>query len=151
MAIAVTNPVVVQKIQASKYLRPLAFLFACLILFARRPDAFLHARFYAEDGAVFYGMAYNYGWWRVLLTSYKGYIHLFPRLVASLALLFPLTVAPLVQNLLAIAAEVLPVILLLSPMTAKWGSLRFRAVLSMLYLAVPNCGEILCSITESQW
>lgn len=129
----------------------LAFIVACLILFARRPDAVLHARFFAEDGVTFYGMAYNYGWWRVLFTPHGSYIHLFPRLVASLALLFPLGIAPLVQNLFAIIAEAIPVVLLLSPVTANWGSLRFRGALSILYLTVPNCGEILCSITESQW
>jgi hypothetical protein len=29
------------------------FLIAFLLLFARRPDAILHAQFYAEDGAYF--------------------------------------------------------------------------------------------------
>ena len=33
------------------------FLIAFILLFARRPDAILHAQFYAEDGAYFYSDA----------------------------------------------------------------------------------------------
>jgi hypothetical protein len=65
------------------------FLFACAIVISRRPDAIFHAQFFAEDGAIWYATAYDYGWWRVLFSPYQGYIHLVPRLTAALALLLP--------------------------------------------------------------
>ena len=127
------------------------FLAACAILFARRPDAILHAQFYAEDGHVWFANAYNMGWWRPLLRPQDGYFQTFPRLGAALALLAPLALAPLVMNLLAIAAQALPVNLLLSPRSRPWGSLRFRALLALMFLVLPNCNEISLGITESQW
>jgi len=128
-----------------------AFLFACAILIARRPDAILNAQFRAEDGHVWFADAYNLGWWPALFQAHTGYFQTLPRLGASLALLVPLSLAPLVTNLIAIAVRALAVNLLISARSGAWGNLRFRALLAGLYLALPNCAELSCGITESQW
>lgn len=127
------------------------FLAACAILVSRRPDAILHAQFYAEDGHVWFADAYNRGWWRALVYAQDGYFQTFPRLGAALALLAPMALAPLVTNLIAMAAQALPVNLLLSSRSSLWGSLRFRAGLAWLYVALPVSTEIGNGITESQW
>ncbi len=129
----------------------LAFLAACAVLICRRPDAIFHAQFYAEGGRMWFANAYNQGWWRVLFHTYEGYFHLLPRLAGAAALLVPLSDAPLMENLIAIAVQALPVCLLLSSRSRNWGSFRFRAGLAILYLILPNAGEILGTITESQW
>jgi hypothetical protein len=128
----------------------LIFLFAFAILTARRPDAIFHAQFWAEDGHVFYADAYNLGWWRALFHTNVGYFHAVPRIGAALALLVPLVLAPLVLNVIAIAAQALPVNLLLSHRSAVWGSFRYRALLAGIYLALPNCRELSATITNSQ-
>jgi len=129
----------------------LIFLFAYAVLISRRPDAVLHPQFYAEDGHVWFADAYNLGWWTALFRAQDGYFQTFPRLGAALALLFPLAVAPLVLNLIAIAVQALPVTILLSKRSAGWGSLRFRAAMAAMYLALPNCREMGAIITSSQW
>jgi hypothetical protein len=126
------------------------FLFACLIVVTRRPDAVFHAQFWAEDGWVFYQDAYNFGAWPALFRAYAGYFQILPRLGASIALLVPLTVAPLVLNLIAIAVQALPANLLISNRSSGWGSLRYRAVLAGVFLALPNCGEVEATICNSQ-
>jgi hypothetical protein len=126
-------------------------LAACAILFSRRPDAIVHAQFYAEDGHVWFADAYNRGWWRALFYAQDGYFQTCPRLGAALALLFPMARAPLVLNVIAIVIEALPVNLLLSSRSSAWGSLRFRICLAGVYLALPNTVEISLGITESQW
>jgi hypothetical protein len=128
-----------------------AFLFACALLFARRPDALLHAQFRAEDGHVWFADAYNLGWWTALFQTHTGYFQTLPRLAASLALLVPLALAPLVTNLVAIGVQALPVNLLLSARSRAWGNLRFRLLLAGVYLLLPNCAELSFGITESQW
>jgi len=129
----------------------LAFLAACAVLMLRRPDALLHAQFQGEDGPIWYATAYNYGWWRVLFSPYEGYLNLLPRLGAGLALLFPFGYGPLVENLIAIAVEAMPAVLLLSRRLSTLGSLRFRAALALLYLLLPNMKEMIATLTESQW
>ncbi len=129
----------------------LVFLLACAVLISRRPDGLFHAQFYAEDGHIWFANAYDLGWWRSLFLPYEGYFQTFPRLGAGLALLAPLALAPLVMNLLAFAAQALPVNLLLSSRSTAWGSLRFRAALAFLYVALPNCTDVSLGITESQW
>ncbi|MGC2163524.1 MAG: hypothetical protein WA634_16565 [Silvibacterium sp.] len=127
------------------------FLVACLIFIARRPDAIFHAQFYAEDGRVWFANAYNLGWFAALLRPQYGYFQMLPRLGAALALLVPFFYAPLVLNLIAILFQALPVNILLSTQSSAWGSLRFRIVLAAVYVVLPNCWEISCGITESQW
>ena len=129
----------------------MVFLLGCAILVTRRPDAVFHAQFWGEDGAIFFADAYNLGWWSALFRTYAGYFHAVPRLGASLALLVPLSLAPLMLNLIAIAFQALPVNLLLSSRSSAWGSLRNRALLACIYLALPNCYELSATITNSQW
>ena len=127
------------------------FLFACLILISRRPDAIFHAQFYAEDGHVWFADAYNLGWWSALFRAQDGYFQTFPRLAAALAQLVPFALAPRVLNLAALAAQALPVNLLLSARSSAWGSLRFRALLAFTCLALPNSREMLIIVTSAQW
>jgi hypothetical protein len=127
------------------------FLVSCLILVTRRPDAVFHAQFYAEDGHVWFADAYNLGWWHALFRAQDGYFQTFPRLAAALALLAPLALAPMALNLAALAVQVLPVNLLLWSRSSAWGSLRFRALLAIAYLALPNSREMTIAVTSSQW
>ncbi|HEU5341048.1 hypothetical protein, partial [Edaphobacter sp.] len=118
------------------------FLAACVIVISRRPDSVFHAQFYGEDGAIWFAQAYNWGPWRPFYWSYNGYLHLLPRVAAAAALLVPLQHAPLIENLVAISFEALPVNLLLSSRSSAWGTLRFRIALAAIYLVLPNTGEM---------
>jgi len=129
----------------------LIFLAAAAVVVARRPDAMIHAQFYAEGGHVWFADAYNFGWWSALLRTQDGYFQVFARLGAALALLAPMAQAPLVLNLLAIVAQALPVNLLMSGRSAGWGPWRFRALLGASCVLLPDYGEMSYSITESQW
>jgi hypothetical protein len=128
-----------------------AFLLGCALLISRRPDAIFHAQFWAEDGHVWFANAFSLGWWPSLFRTQDGYFQTLPRLCASLALLVPLSLAPLVMNLIAIAVETLPINILLSSRSSAWGSLRCRALMAAFYLALPNIREVEGIITSSQW
>jgi hypothetical protein len=127
------------------------FLFACAVVVSRQPDAVFNAQFWAEDGHVWFADAYNLGWWSALFRVFEGYIEVFPRLGAALALLVPLKTAPLILNLLAITVRALPVSLLLSVRSSAWGTLGHRAMMAGIYLTLPNTGELNATITNSQW
>ena len=126
------------------------FLLACAVLATRRPDVIFHAQFLQEDGHTWFADVYNFGWWAGVCRTYEGYHHVFPRLGAALALLVPLALAPLVLNCIAIAVQALPANLLLSFRSSAWGSLRFRALLAGIYLALPNTREMLNNISQAQ-
>jgi hypothetical protein len=121
------------------------------VIVSRRPGIIFHAQPYAEDGQVLIADAYNFGWLALLLHPWRGCFIAMPRLGAALAMIGPLSSAPLVLNLLAMAFEVLPVNLLLSARSSAWGSLRFRALMAAAYIVLPNCSELSCGITESIW
>ncbi|HEY6129274.1 MAG TPA: hypothetical protein VIW23_13945 [Candidatus Acidoferrum sp.] len=125
------------------------FVVAFFLVFLRRPDALLNAQFYAEDGTYFYANAYNLGWHSLLL-PYGGYLSTLLRLVGFFAQLFPLSLAPLVMNVCAIAIQILPIHIFLS---SRFSSIPFntRLIGALLYLAIPNSFEIHANTTNIQW
>jgi len=45
------------------------YCLAVLAILSRRPDALFRPQFYAEDGAVWYAEAYDFGWLHLLYIS----------------------------------------------------------------------------------
>jgi hypothetical protein len=122
-----------------------------LIIFSRRPDAILNAQFWAEDGQRWYADAYHYGLSCLLMPDeLGGYFHSVSRLSALLALLVPLSFAPLVMNLCAIVIQILPASFFLSSRFSKI-SLAKRLVIAFVYFALPNTYEVNANATTIQW
>jgi hypothetical protein len=130
------------------YLQAIAFSVAFLIVCSRRPDAILNAQFYAEDGRVWWLDAYNLGLHSLFMPQ-GGYLNTLSRIVALIALLFPLSLAPLVMNLCAIVAQILPVNIFLSSRFSGI-PIKTRLLGSLMYLAIPNAAEIHATITNVQ-
>jgi hypothetical protein len=129
----------------------LVFALATAAIFCRSPRLLTHAQFYAEDGTIWFAQAYNNGWLRALTFPQAGYLDLTPRLAAGLALLVPITWAPLVMVIAGLFAQALPVPILLSARSRNWAPLPTRMLLAALYVALPNAREIHLVATNSQW
>ncbi len=129
----------------------LVFLCVLAAIFSRRPDMFLHAQFYAEDGTCWYAQAYNFHWLHSLLIQQAGYMQTFPRLVAGLTLLFPIRFAPLLMNVAGALIQVLPVTALLSSRCRTFGTLPMRILMAGIYVAMPDASEIHVVVTNAQW
>jgi hypothetical protein len=132
-------------------LQLLAFFIAAALVVSRRPDALFHPQFFGEDGSIWYPEAYMSGWFTSLLHSSNGYFQTLPRLIASVALLVPLRFAPLLENLIGLTLQVLPVNLLLSARARNLGPLFLRILMAGLYLALPNTSELDVAPEEGQW
>src|SRR6185295_7852788 len=129
----------------------LVFLCCLLIVVSRRPDALLHAQFWAEDGRLLYADAYNLDAVRTVLHPVAGYFIIFPRLVALIALALPLGAVPLMFNCIAILLQILPVQFLLSSRCRELGSTSARCLFAFLYLALPNSQEMHANLNNSHW
>lgn len=115
------------------------------MLFLRRPEAFLHPQFWAEDG-VFYCDAL-YAGPKAFLTSYAGYFHLVPRFIAWLAHWVDPRFAPTIFLYSAVAVTVATGLLLLSrrlPLGGQWA-------MALGIVLVPHTGEIFHNPTNLQW
>jgi len=125
------------------------FVVAFLVLFWRRPDALLHAQFYAEDGKYWYADAYRLGF-RCLSLPLDGYLNTVSRLIGLFALLFPFGAAPLIMNVAGLIGEILPIHVFLS---SRFNAVPFAARMfgSLWYLFLPNSYEIHGSTTNLQW
>jgi hypothetical protein len=128
-----------------------ALLISAGIVFSREPAALLNPQFYGEDGQIWFADAYNRGWLASLVIPHTGYLQTVPRLAAALSLLAPLPLAPLIMNFVGFAIQLLPIPVLLSSRCQRWGTLTFRSLLGLIYLALPNCRELSITVTEAQW
>ena len=122
-----------------------------LLLLARRPDALLHADFWAEDGWRWYPDAYYQGW-HALFVPYGGYLQSICRLVALAAQPFPLAWAPTIFSLSALAIQVAAASFLLSARLDRvWPSKPARVAFATIYLLLPNSFEVYANLTNAQW
>ena len=122
-----------------------------LVVFSRSPDLLLTARFFAEDGQIFYQQAHELGFVHSILLPYAGYLHLFPRLVAGLSLWLPLFYVPLFFNVVALTVHCLTAVYICSPRMRNIGPLPLRLIVAFLYLGLPHIGEVWGKLTNSQW
>ena len=127
----------------------ISFLVVLLVLFYKRPDAFIHSQFWAEEGTVFFFDAYHYGF-KTLFNTCAGYFHLYPRLVFWLAISFgiPFEYMPYV----CCYAWLFIMFILL---VYIWGrveldsKLKFFIAISTVLL--PLQAEVLMNLTNVQW
>lgn len=127
----------------------LLFTLAALLTISRRPDMILYPQFWAEDGTVWYEDAYNLGFWKALLIPLAGYFQTVSRLAGGLAQFVPLTYAPLLFNVLALAIKILPIQFLFSSrFSAIVSNVWAKLLLAILYIGLPNTNEVFVNITN---
>jgi hypothetical protein len=129
----------------------LSFVVASIAIFSRSPGMFAHAQFYAEDGAIWYADAYNFGWLHSLILPDGGYFNTLQRLGGGLGLLVPFQWAPLVMALMGLVLQALPVPVLLSSRCERWAPLPMRMAFAAAYVGIPNAHEIHVVCTNCQW
>ena len=136
----------------TKYFQILFAIFAFLVVYYRRTEIILDPQFWAEDGAAWFANAYNLGAFKSLFLVQDGYFQTLSRIVAIVAMLFPIIKAPLIFNFSALIVQILPAIFLLSSRFEKLiSNFNIRILLVLLYLFLPNTAEISGNITNAQW
>jgi len=139
------------KFSRSPIFHLLVVLAGFVIIFSRRPDAILNAQFWAEDGQRWYADAYQFGIRCLQIPDeLGGYFHSVSRLSALTALIFPISMAPLVMNLCAIAIQILPASIFLSSRFSNI-ALWKRLAAAFVYFALPNTYEVNANTTTIQW
>ncbi|HMS41456.1 MAG TPA: hypothetical protein PKE69_14585 [Pyrinomonadaceae bacterium] len=127
-------------------------LFGLVLIFTRRPDAFLNPQFWAEDGRNWFAQAYNNSVLTALFTPEAGYFQTISRIIAAVAQIFPFEFAPLIFNLSAIGIKMSVAGFLLSKRLSNLlpdTPLRFFA--AFIYLALPHSYETHANLTNAQW
>src|SRR5262249_11860265 len=123
-----------------------------VLIFSRRPDAFLHPQFWAEDGPIYFAPAFNSGGLAHLLTAYHGYPALLNRSVALLAIHLPLAWAPSVFNAIGLLCQLLPALIVVSRRAETLISSRIiRIGVAAFYFALPGTFETDINLTNAQW
>ncbi len=121
------------------------------VVWLRCPTILTEARFWAEDGWVWYPAAYMTGW-HCLLVPVASYLQTLSRLVALFSLGFQLANAPRVFAWCAIIIQVAPAFFLISRrMEAAVPALGPRLAMSLLILLIPGEREVWVNVTNAQW
>jgi hypothetical protein len=118
-----------------------------LILFVRKPDAFIHPQFWAEDGSLFFTQQIEHGA-RAHLIPYAGTFNEVPRIVASIGALLPPRHVPAFYNAAAVLVLLGLVLKLYSPRSGLPCPLPFA--LAVVLVPHPG-GEVFACLANVQW
>lgn len=122
-----------------------AFFCCALLLVYRGCDAYTNPQFWAED-ILFFNQAYADGA-ASLVQVYNGYHHVLLRLVAYLAVQFPLLWIPAVMNGCALLLSLLA----LAFLTSNLVRIPAKPLLLLVLGVAPHTGEVYGNLTNLQW
>lgn len=118
----------------------------------RQPGAGALDTIWAEDGGVFLAEAVRQGPLDALFSSYAGYFHVVPRLMAAIATLFPAGAASAVLALQAALAVSLLAVLVYVASGSHLTTQLSRVLVSAAVVVVPVAqGDVLNSIANFHW
>lgn len=117
-----------------------------LILFVRKPDAFLNPQFWAEDGPVYF-MAARLDGVHSLLRPYDGLFYLLQRSIAYLGNWVPVRYAPHFYNACALCANLGAIAFIARSQIA----VAHRAALALATVLVPHSAEVWVNLTNLHW
>ena len=122
----------------------LTLLAVVVILFYRKPDAFLSPTLWAEDGTEFYRAAREEGP-ASLLSRYNGYFHLVPRLAALGAASLPPERVPMALNLAALAV----MLMVAGSLFSRRADLAAPVLCGLALALVPHRGDVFANVTNT--
>lgn len=133
--------------RGSRSWRLLACLLACAaIVVGRKLEEVSTPQFWAEDGAVFFRDAHVLGW-HAFTTTYAGYFHLLPRLIAAAAASLDPLWTPALFACGAFAVTLYTVALTQSSRCP----LPATPLLAFAVVLVPDAREVLLCLANIQW
>lgn len=127
-----------------------AVLLGTALSLLRQPGAGALDTIWAEDGRIFLSEAVGHGP-QAFVTSYAGYYHAIPRLLAALAALVPADAAAAVLAVAAALCAALGALLVYVASGSQLTSPLTRLLVSAVVLAVPVGSEVWNSIANLHW
>ncbi|MGZ3769127.1 MAG: hypothetical protein ACXVCP_07285 [Bdellovibrio sp.] len=111
--------------------------FVLFLVITKAPKLFFAPAFYGEEGTIFYSEQLKFGW-SSLTTSYAGYLHTYPRLVALITSNFPLENIPFFYHLSSLLAQGL---LLYAVFRFAGSDPKIRILSALATVIIPHGGE----------
>lgn len=124
----------------------LTLIVCTAILVARRPELFLRPQFWAEDGALFFLQAWEFGA-RSLLEPYAGYLHTTQRLITVFSQQFDPRYAPA----LFVGASVALTLYVAARTQSSRLPFRPHVAYALAVVLVPDAFEVLLFLVNIQW
>lgn len=123
-----------------------------LILFLRRPEDLLAAQFVAEEGNAFYAPTFFHSLPELLATPWSGYLQVVPRLGYTIIGWMPPAIAPLIENIFALAMPLAVAAYIASRrMACVIPDDRARLLVAGLLLVLPAQVGVLGTFVNAQW
>lgn len=120
-------------------------LLVILLIIARSPKFFFFPAFWGEEGNIFYLQQMTMGL-RALTTTYAGYLHMYPRMIALLCAEVPVQNIPYFFHAGSLLAHVL---LLYSIFRFTETSPQIRPLAALATVIIPHSGEVFLNLPNT--
>lgn len=124
----------------------LSIFIMSILLFLRKPDSFLNPQFWAEDGFLFFKEAF-YNPFSSIMNPYAGYLHLIPRLIASIGSMAPIKNIPFFYNFICFILY----LIIGNYIFNERLNLKYKFLFIFSIILVPVSSEIYLTLSHIQW
>jgi hypothetical protein len=112
------------------------FFWGLFLIILREPLLFVHTRFWAEEGIIFYSFAYLKSAWENFTTLQVGYYTLFNVAISELAVCFPVEKGPLITTLAAGMVQLIPVAIIAFTQSVLWDNFFKKLILITMFITL---------------
>ncbi|RKY06136.1 MAG: hypothetical protein DRP65_12150 [Planctomycetota bacterium] len=128
------------------------FLGAVLVICLRDYHLLTDARFWAEEGKLYFAYAFSHSIWETLFKAHLGYYSLFNNISMILAAkTVPLEYASLVATLCALLIQLIPIMIIIWGKSLYWDTLHKKTVVILLILFISFTDEVWLNTIASQF
>ncbi len=130
----------------------IAGVLAAALVVARQPAALLHSQIWAEAGTLFYANVHNLGLAHALILPQAGDLGTFTTVATWLSGLVSLQALPVAMAVIALAAQVVPIVLLCSDRASRIAkSLSVRVLISVIVVLAFHSTDLDVKLVNAQW
>jgi hypothetical protein len=130
----------------SLFVRRMLFVFGLIWIVLREPLLFVHTRFWAEEGTIFYSSAFMNGFLENITALSLGYYTLFNVLISEFAVLLPPESGPLITTLAGFLITLIPVYIIVFTQSLFWDSF-YKKLFAILLVITAAPSEIWLNTT----
>ena len=121
------------------------------VLLWRAPDLFLHPRFWAEEGGLYFGTLQNVAPLKGLVRVFNGNYQLLTNVFVELSMHVPLRAAPLVTTMLSMGLALVCAWMIGRVLLARGCSLPVVSAACAMFALQPAGYEVFLTATNVQW
>lgn len=133
------------------YIKFSLFLTSISIVIFRNTIFFIHPRFFAEEGVVYFSYAFSHSLFETIFNPRLGYYSLLNNLSAAVSASIPLHLAPVATTMAAFIVQCIPLVIVVWGNSPFWNTSYKKIIILAAIIFAPFSAELWLNTINSQF